>query len=506
VLDLLRRYPNVLAWMHGHNHTWELVPAFGKLFVSNGRIGGFDPGGPGAAGKGHIGGIYFEIGPGHLAVRGYSATRGAFFDEFDPASGYMRQTLQAPTTLNPSAPASICYGMGRSRDGQRLPVYRHHSAASGGLAEIFLTGVASPVFNENAGLGLFTQRFAEKGTKPAEKLLAGFSIAPTLSQGRDPDETWEWMDPGVRLKAMSDPSMRRAIQAPGGRTGRYRYYRCAPGMRLRVEVEAACQRPGPRLQLVCHVCDSDGKEKAALAGPWWELTQKSEARAHEFDLPAPEAGTIYRETASDTQIQAYVEAVIADLRSDVLVRRLELRFAGAEPGTLDAAVSMDGQKTQASGRLAPGKIHRAEWKTPSAERSVVQVAAGGSRQVTWLVRETRVQWQVRNAPAAQRDGWLEIGRLRNTFSPRQEVVIVPTAGKPAMYVHRLRKVNAARIRPAAEDGRAVTIELRELAGAAEVDVVCAQKPRHVEGADNWTFEKGRLTIIKGSRGTIRVEA
>lgn len=505
VLDLLRRYPNVLAWMHGHNHTWELVPAFGKLFVSNGRIGGFDPGGPGTAGNGHIGGIYFEIGSDYLAVRGYSATRDGFFDEFDAPSRYMRQTLKTATTFNPSAPASVCYGMGRSRDGQRLPVYRHHGGARG-RAEVFLTGVASPVFNENSGMGLFTQRFADRGRKPAEKLLAGYNIAPVLSKGRDPDESWEWMDPGIRLKALNDPSMRRSIMVPGDRAGRFRYYRCAPGMRLRVDIEASCERASPRLQLVCHVCDSNGKQKTAVNGPWWVLTQKSETRSHEFELPAPESGTIYREMASDTQIQAYVEAVIADLRSDVLVRRLELRFAGAEPGTLDAALSMGGRKTQATGRLAPGKIHRAEWDAPSGPRSVVQVDAGGNRLVTWLVRETQVQWQVRNAPAAVRDGWLEIGRLRNTFSPRQEVLIAPTAGDPAVYVHRLRNVHAVRIHPAVEGMRAVIIELRELAGTAELDLVCTRKPGRVEGADTWTFQDDRITISKSSPGTIRVEA
>ena len=42
--SLFKQYPDIIAWMHGHNHTFEMVPSEGILFVSNGRIGGFIPG------------------------------------------------------------------------------------------------------------------------------------------------------------------------------------------------------------------------------------------------------------------------------------------------------------------------------------------------------------------------------------------------------------------------------------------------------------------------------
>jgi len=109
-------------------------------------------------------------------------------------------------------------------------------------------------------------------------------------------------------------------------------------------------------------------------------------------------------------------------------------------------------------------------KNPPLARRDFLEAAGGNRLVTWLVRETGLQWQVRNASAVTRDGWLEIGTLRNTFSPRQEIVMAPLGQKPATFVHKLRKVNGARILPAAPGRSAVSIELREVTGTAEVEM------------------------------------
>ena len=145
-----------------------------------------------------------------------------------------------------------------------------------------------------------------------------------------------------------------------------------------------------------------------------------------FNFPAiQETTNIYRDSASDTETQVYFEAILADLRSDVLIPRLDVRFADAQGGTRDGALMMDGQKVEVAGELGVGKIHRRPWNPPTLSRSVAEVAAGGNRLVTWLVRETGLRWQVRNASAITRDGWLEIGKLRNTFSPRQEIVIAP---------------------------------------------------------------------------------
>ena len=40
ILNLIVPHPNILAWMHGHNHDYVIKESHRRLFVSNGRIGG----------------------------------------------------------------------------------------------------------------------------------------------------------------------------------------------------------------------------------------------------------------------------------------------------------------------------------------------------------------------------------------------------------------------------------------------------------------------------------
>jgi hypothetical protein len=486
VLDLLKRYPNVVAWMHGHNHTWELVHAFGKLFVSNGRIGGFDPGGPGASGKGHTGGIFFEVGSEYVTVRGYSVTRDAFFDEIDPGSSYMHRRLAVRTSLNPSGTASVCYGVGRARPRQRTPVWRHFAGASV-RAEALLAKARTPVINENPRFELYTQRVEHGGKTPTTKILPGFAVTPRYAEGDAPDNTWEWTDPGLRLKALSSPTASRVILLPGARDGRFQYYRCSPATRLAVELVARCERPGPRAQIRCRVHDSAGEERVLLTADEFALDKRAVPFRHTFELPAAfEGRSIYVDPASNTELQVSFEVTVKELSNDVLIERLEVTLATPAPSP---ALSLDGRRADA-GVIA----------APAGARQVVESLGHAS----WLIRESGLEWQIRNAPSGMRDGWIEIEGLRNQFSARQEVVIAPLAGRPACFVHRLRHVRSARVLPAASTRSGITVQLVELYGAAEVDIIAAARPTRVAGADQWKYRDGCVTIARSTPGWIEV--
>lgn len=482
VLDVLKRHPDIAAWMHGHNHTWELVEAYGKFFVSNGRIGGFDPGGPGRSGKGHTGGIFFEIGPEYLDIRGYSVTRDAFFDELDAASGHMHRRLALRTTLDAAAPASVCYGIGRARPRQRTPVWRHF-AGPAIRADVFLEKARTPVINENPRFELYTQRVAQGGRKPAAKILPGFGIAPHMAERDDPDPTWEWLNPGVRLKALPSLTTSRTISVPGARDGRYQYYRCSPGTRLAVELAARSEKPGPRVQIRYRVYDSAGQERAALAADEFALGQTAAPFRHTFEIPAAfEDRSIYVDPASDVELQVCFEVAITGLACDVILERLQVALESEPP---EMALMLD-RRHAGAGSVAG----------LNGARHVIESLGHAS----WLIRETGLEWQVRNAACAMRDGWMEIDGLRNRFSAKREVVIVPLAGRPACYVHRMRQVRAARILPRP----VVTIDLLDLYGAAEVELVSTARPAQVSGAENWTYRDGRVIVGRSSPGRIEV--
>ncbi|KAA3644438.1 MAG: hypothetical protein DWP98_12200 [Bacteroidetes bacterium] len=82
VYKIINEHNNVIGWFHGHNHQYEIVNKHDRLYVSNGRIGGFNP--PkswGDFGQGHLGGIYFEINHLGLTVKCFSATENKFLED-----------------------------------------------------------------------------------------------------------------------------------------------------------------------------------------------------------------------------------------------------------------------------------------------------------------------------------------------------------------------------------------------------------------------------------------
>ena len=133
----------MIAWMHGHNHTWEIVRKVGKLFVSCGRIGGFSPTHwPAKFGGGHLGGMYFEVASEHCRMRGYSVTEGRFFDEL-AGFEHLDARLETPTTFDAAAAPAFSYGYGGARDGQRTPVFNHVALAAAS-EEIVIGGAPGP--------------------------------------------------------------------------------------------------------------------------------------------------------------------------------------------------------------------------------------------------------------------------------------------------------------------------------------------------------------------------
>ena len=80
VYDLMDKHGCVIAWMHGHNHDYKIVPKPNRLYVSNGRIGGFPPEIEGApadfAKKPQLGGMYFEVRRDRFVVRALFCHRG----------------------------------------------------------------------------------------------------------------------------------------------------------------------------------------------------------------------------------------------------------------------------------------------------------------------------------------------------------------------------------------------------------------------------------------------
>ncbi len=497
IIELFKKYPNVAAWMHGHNHTYEVVPKEGTIYTSNGRIGGFMPGIE-RYGEGHLGGIYFEAAKDHFTVRCFSATANKFFDEME-GFDHLSHTLNKRTSVDGRALPSISYGYGGARDGQIIPVYHHHSGAS--KREVFIGGAKDQIINENSDFSVFTQR---TGAGWRTKHLAGFNVDPALEDEDRAAQSYEWLDPGVKLRPLEDPDRNLTLYSPGAAWGQRSYYRVKPGEKYKVKISIDAGKGGQNLHFMCNINDKNMQRHHTLTSDRWELSPGEHVFEHIFDVPSSQRESIYTDKDSDNEIQMVMGARFRNMVEPVIVKKFEVSFADYNAYTVDPAVAVDDTEVGKKGTLRYGQLHSAEIPVGGSARYACKIKAGGNRKLTFIVRDTAAKWQVRNAAAGQSGDALVIGPMRNKFSDKNEIVIAPMIRTDDAFVHRLRNIARAVVEPAGRRRKTLKIEIKAKTGDPQIDIVTAKKPEKVEGADDWRFDDSILTISKVRDDKIKV--
>ncbi len=500
LLKLFSRYPNVVGWLHGHNHSFEVVAKEGTVYVSNGRIGGFIPGGPGYYGAGHLGGIYFEVGHKSFKVMCYSASAEKFLHEIEHHE-HLSHELKTVTSLDLSAGPNFSYGYGGARDGQRIPAYNHYAGGSG-TREIFITGSDSPFINNDPGLSFYTQRTGETWQT---KHLGGYQLEPLEENEVKADETWHWVAPGgILLHARNDKNATKTLSCPLTSAGLRAYYRCPAGRKYRVRMEADGGYKPVKVQFVCFVADRGRKRYETLSSDIMEINEKGGIFEHVFDVPdMNDIESIYTNSESDNLLQIYTGARFSHIVDDVFIKRYEFMFADGKGDTLDAGVLVDGMGKTVPGKLKMGQVRSWQLATHTPARSLHEVKAAGNGKLTWIVRQTNLMWQVRNGAAEQMDGYFRVGPLLNTFSPLEEIVIVPMQSYDKPFVHRMRHVYSADVHPLKND--VIIIDVMDAKKDASIEIArLSRRPVKVEGARSFSYEKGRLNIKTAGAGKISI--
>jgi len=516
LLALFKQHPQVAAWMHGHNHNYEIVPLDGALYVSNGRIGGFDPnnktifkGNPGAMAGGTLGGIYFEITRDALAVRCFNASQNKFFDELAfPGCEKLTHTLRRATSFDAAEPRAINFGYGGAPHGQRLRAYRHHA---GGERTLYITGAPTPAINENPDFLVYAQRDAIDWQT---QHLSGYSFEPNEENSVKHDPTWEWRNPGVRIHRRPDAATTKAILAPGATLGQRSYYRCAPGQRYKLALTLDAGPGGQRATPEFRVYDKHFTRVAREQGGATTLPPGRSERAWEFTVPPLEnVATLYTDTETDNDLMLTTGMVFGNVAADIDILSFRLTHAdatGDANATLNPAITVDGQRIAADANLLEGEIRAFPLPAPATERTTYAIEAQGNCRVTWLEKQRAPRHQIRNATARYENGLLIIGPLRNHFSEQQEVVIAPLTPPPAAaagaaagaaplpYVHRIRHAKQVSIREATPENRAIEINVGGLwiHDQGGVDIVCPAAPKTVAGAgkNDYTYDAANALL------------
>ena len=410
VLSLLRQSPQVLIWMHGHNHTWEIIPRWQKWFVSNGRFGGFPP--RESFGGERLGGIYFKIDREGILIRAWSSSEGKFFDEIDTKYQHLKQHISTSTSYDYDKPSSIAYGVGLSRNGQKTPVNRHYIGKNI-QTKVYFMGVDDVWFNENSD-------FTSYGERPSGgKVLPAVDVIP---YGKKKEIQWQWNNPGLLLSTGEDYA---GVMTPRRGDARFAYYPTAPGEKYIAHLRAYAYSTGTEVYIVWRIYQSNGvlllekKEDVSL------LEHGYNDIFSKFVVPDfSDVETININENSDLQLLISVESVFRNSGEGVRVEQLQMKPDKTELFTKNPAIIVKGNTYAYKGILKAGEYSEVPMPSATDSRFVITSIADGNGLITYLLKETGIECQVRNATISGKKGSYNIGVLRAQMANYKPAVVI----------------------------------------------------------------------------------
>lgn len=490
LINFFRSYPNIISWMHGHNHTFEVIKRMGMLFVSNGRIGGFVP--PeswGRTGQGHLGGIYFEITSDYLLVRSYSASEEKFFDEI--GESHLSGIIEKRTTFDPYSKSTYSFGAGGMIEDRMIPVFNHHLSDTG-ESDLFIKLEDSPSINDDPDFSIF--EFRDAGKAGYQWLLMGASVG-TPKYFEKENKLWKWENPGINLLSQDNPETFIDVNIPDWRFSKHCYYRGAPGKSYIVFIDLDVFSGGQRLitEVTCY--DNLGNKLIELTGKEHILEQGNQKISEVFEIPELTGyQIIYNDNLVDQMVQISVKGRFTRMENDILLKKFALLENTLPNQVTKPGLILDGVTFSGESELEDGHIKHFSVLKPPTARMVVRSVHNSGKPMTWLLRQKALEWQVRNATVTDYGDYFEIETLRNIWTFRKEVVIVPFFQKNRPFFHRLHNIQKSRIYPIKNNKKSLKIQILECDDPGIVIIFSEKAPKKILGAANWNYDNKWITI------------
>lgn len=411
LLDVIDSHGNVIAWFHGHNHQFELVYKHKRLYVSNGRIGGFDP--PknwGNFGQGHIGGIYFSINHEKLIVKCFSADKEDYFENFGFTN--LSFDLQRKTTFNQEGEFNYYTGHGMMTNNVPSEIFNHY--LSHNKIKISQKILGDKALNDNANFELDTELFF---IGKRIKRLIGYQLIADKSLER------KTVDNGLLVKSKRADSL--VINVPSikktklGYMQRPSYIRCESGDKYSLQIEYLSNSKIQKVLCIFRVYDANQRI------------------LHESDsLPMSNTNNIFKYT--DFEIPQFDNEIINKYL------RISFKFIGIPEEFILNKLSI--LKTIESNENAM-KIGDDKYKFNTKNQLNINespIQQGGKTFLKYLGKDMischiqikNVDWQVRNAFCGYDKNEINLINYRQTFQRNKEVVLTPT-NKRLFYVNKV---------------------------------------------------------------------
>ncbi len=478
VFKLLDENPNVLAWMHGHNHDYNLVPKDNRLYVSNGRIGGFIPKDSTNAASNQLnaplGGIYFEVHPEKFVVRCYSAEHDKFLDEL-PGGSSLAHTMRLPTMLNGDAPPGFSFGMALMPPGTKMPVHNYHASTSNHL---FLQNCQSGIINQNSALDQYSVRVSGASTA---RNLEGYTLRPDFDPNTNKAIGYVFDNPGITILPTEGDKKPFLLSIPGQARGRRGYYRGRPGSTVDLEIDWGKVPPGARCHAVLNIATTDTKERGSGAREEIKLPEGNRTSSCAFQLPGAGDTGIYSDAESDYVISFWIDLRFGPVTGPLELKGIRIR-ARPLPGGAEQPILQLGEEHFDGANQAPTKESVFAFAGLSLDADRLVATNLSAKPINWLMRIEPL-WQSRNAPLSRSGQIISINRRTNSFGANKEVILAPMGVVATPYVHRLTGICPADIHLFDDQDRSLKVNVKKIDGAGLVTISTTSKPKKMVNAE-----------------------
>lgn len=481
IFALLDQHRQVKAWMHGHNHNFEVVQRDQRLYVSNGRMGGFIPPAEwGDFGQPSLGSVLLEIAPDSVRVRCFDATNGRFFTQPN-----LSGALKTRTTVDLGAPTQFSMGLGLASGGAHRPLNRHF-AARGGL-QIAAQRAQLRALNDDPALRLSCPLWGDRGSKRIERGEQATVLIHSLVLA--PAHNWSTSSAGLLLT--SKPDIKTApivLLAPGRQEQKTPYFPVTDGAeyRLCIALSAAARVLISVRTLLRQVAED---EPIATALPLQPIDPDKKEVTIDFMI-APAA-------AQTSAMLLGFEITLNSVAQRIEIHRIELyRLPNAQPSHL--ALGLPGMPPIA---LNPTGFATQRMNVDDRlESGTLQLSGGDGWPMVIALTQLKCDFQVRNAAVIDHGDHLEIGPMTSTWSPESQICIARLLPSTAPFVCATRNIERLLLFPLERSNRLIKMKLIEFTAAAEVDVLAAAA-LPASGA-NWLRAEGDRQVYRVSAAEI----
>jgi len=472
VLNVMNKHNNVIAWLHGHNHQYQIVKKHGRLYVSNGRIGGFNP--PqnwGSFGQGHLGGVYFEISERGIIIKCYSATKRKFFDQIGFA--HLSQYMNIKTTFNKSHGVNYFFGHGSLTNNVKHKIVNHYLTKN--EVEFDIKELKDPTLNDNSNFEITTELFF-KGKHI--KRIIGYQLLPVGLQRKSVAKGLLIENNLNKTVTLNLPSQKKTdinYMVRGS------YFRCESNDEFKVEMKLSPFKSEDKMKarIKIYYIVYNINQFEIFASKKFYMEEKDFIYSTKL-IKVPELRD-YNEKYLRVSFEFIGFPKKFILSKLALSKRVDknilpsLSINGKRHADLRGGITLDQNEFQNDGTTS--------------------IKYKGTQPISCLIKISNVEWQIRNAESTFKDNCINLIEYRHYYQPLNVVILKPIH-KKTFYLNKVIDLMPVKI---IYFTKSIKIKIIKINPKSCLVMVVSGKPIKLYGSSKYLMKGNTLTIFPESK-------